>query len=712
MKKIELLAPAGDYECFLAAIAAGADAVYLAGKSFGARAFAGNFDEEELINALHYAHLNNRKIYLTCNTLIKEREWDNLYPFLNTLYCNGLDGIIIQDVGLISFLKKVFPHLEIHISTQLTVTDVKSVKLLYDFGATRIVPARELSLEELKAIKSEIPVELETFAHGALCYCYSGQCLFSSFLGGRSGNRGKCAQPCRLPYHIGKEECYPLSLKDLCTVDILDKLITAGVSSLKIEGRMKSAQYVAGVTAIYRKYIDEYYIKGIVNVTKEDHKILNHLYIRSQSGTGYYEKYNGKDMVTMSSPSYLPVDENVNSKITNQYCSSILRTELYGKLKLELGKEAVFEVTSGTKNVTVYGDVVMEAQKHPLSNEEINKQLYKTGASFFIFHAIEIKKDDNCFMTVKQLNEIRRRALEAIQQEILSEYERKTDCFKDEIAIDEKGVGNKALHVSVMSSEQLYEAFCFPLDRIYIPADLFVKNDLSIADILKKEGKQEIYLTLPRIIRRKDDNYLKEVLSLLNVEVINGVLVNNLEEIDFLKENHYTKKIALNHTLYIWNKHSFHFYNKLADSFCAPLELSRNELNDIGFHDFEIVAYGHLPMMVTANCIKKTLGKCSREDNNSFHSMIKDRFKKEHPVYCNCIHCYNEIFNAVPLSLHNEYEKYIKDGYHIFRLDFTVEDKQLSHAIMNYYLDVFSTNKKNNFPLKEYTTGHSVKGAL
>ena len=240
MKKVELLAPAGNYEALTGAIAAGADAVYLGGDSFGARAYADNFTQEEICKGIQYAHVFQRKIYLTVNTLVKEKEFIRLYDFLLPFYETGLDGVIIQDLGVFTFIREHFPNLSLHVSTQMTVTGSYGAEFLKKEGASRIVPARELTLEEIKTIKKNVDIEIETFVHGAMCYCYSGQCLFSSILGGRSGNRGRCAQPCRLPYKVngGREE-YPLSMKDMCTINILPELIEAGIDSFKIEGRMK-----------------------------------------------------------------------------------------------------------------------------------------------------------------------------------------------------------------------------------------------------------------------------------------------------------------------------------------------------------------------------------------------------------------------------------------------------------------------------------------
>ena len=260
-KKVELLAPAGNAEAFYGAIHAGADAIYLGGSRFGARAYAENFSEEELVACIRYAHLFQRKVYLTVNTLVKESEFSGLYEYVLPYYRAGLDGVIVQDMGVFAYLREHFPGMELHGSTQMTITGEYGAAFLKEQGACRVVPARELSLAEIRRIKEVTGLEIECFIHGAMCYCYSGQCLFSSILGGRSGNRGRCAQPCRLPYTTGKhpKECYPLSLKDMCTIEYIPELLEAGIDSFKIEGRMKTALYVATVARTYRKAIDDYF---------------------------------------------------------------------------------------------------------------------------------------------------------------------------------------------------------------------------------------------------------------------------------------------------------------------------------------------------------------------------------------------------------------------------------------------------------------------
>ena len=308
-RKIEILAPAGSYESFHAAIVAGADAVYAGGPKFGARAFAENFTEAQLLNAIDYAHLHQRKFYLTVNTLLKDYEIEQLPEYLEPLYQRGLDAVIVQDMGVLNVVRQYFPDMDIHASTQMTVTGVNGAQFLKENGAVRVVPAREISLEEVRNIKSVTGMEMECFVHGALCYCYSGQCLLSSLIGGRSGNRGQCAQPCRLPYTVDGEKGYLLSLKDICTLDIIPDLIEAGIDSFKIEGRMKRPEYVSGVTSIYRKYVD-LYLKNPQKpylVDDKDKEMLMDLFNRGGFHTGYYKQKNGRNMITIQKPNHIGV---------------------------------------------------------------------------------------------------------------------------------------------------------------------------------------------------------------------------------------------------------------------------------------------------------------------------------------------------------------------------------------------------------------------
>lgn len=309
MKQVEILAPAGSFESMVAAVNAGADAVYIGGSRFGARAYANNLDEETMLKAIDFVHLHGCKIYMTVNTLVKEKELSELGAYLKPYYEAGLDAVIVQDLGVFSYIHENFPKLPLHVSTQMTVTGKYSAKQLKEMGAVRVVPARELTLGEIREIYDNTGLEIETFVHGALCYGYSGQCLFSSLIGGRSGNRGRCAQTCRLPFNVlrdgrfinKKNEKYVLSLKDLCTLDLIPEIIEAGVCSLKIEGRMKSPRYTAGVVSVYRKYVDMYleYGKKGYQIDPADRKLLLDLFDRGGQSDGYYQTHNGRDMVVL-----------------------------------------------------------------------------------------------------------------------------------------------------------------------------------------------------------------------------------------------------------------------------------------------------------------------------------------------------------------------------------------------------------------------------
>ena len=443
--KTELLAPAGSFDALKGAINAGADAVYLGGVKFGARAYASNFTEEELLEGLKYAHIFNKKIYLTLNTLVKEKEFFDIYDFLSPYYEAGLDGIIIQDIGVMDYVHEKFPDLPIHVSTQAFVTGPFGAEYFKKLGAVRVVPARELSLEEIKAIK-DTGVEVETFIHGAMCYSYSGQCLFSGIVGGRSGNRGRCAGPCRLPYgfkqnnkDLIKGEKYPLSLKDMCTVYDLYSLMDAGIDSFKIEGRMKKPEYVAGVVSVYRKYMDLYYDNPGLKpkVSAEDDKLLRNLYIRSEIQSGYYFKHNGKDMITIDSPAYTATKDSLLDDIRDKYLKDVLKAPVKMECNCEVNKPLELRLAFGELEAYVKSDSLIEASiNHPTAKEDIVKNLSKLGNTYFYSDGITVNLKGDCFVPVKLINELRRQAVEAI-------CERLTDAIllqrKNRIYHDERG---------------------------------------------------------------------------------------------------------------------------------------------------------------------------------------------------------------------------------------------------------------------------------
>ena len=739
MKRVELLAPAGNYESLIGALNAGADAVYLGGEKFGARAFAENFTTEQLVLGIKYAHVLGKKIFLTINTLVKEKEFQEIYDYVYPFYIAGLDAVIVQDIGVFEFIKTHFPDLELHVSTQMTLTGVYGAKMLAEMGAKRVVPARELSLEEIKDMKREFGLEIETFIHGAMCYCYSGQCLFSSYLGGRSGNRGKCAQPCRLPYEVEQNNnkitntCYPLSLKDMCTIEQLPQLLEAGIDSFKIEGRMKKPEYVAGVTAIYRKYIDLYYSNpDSFKVEKKDLDILKTLYIRSEILDGYYYRHNGREMITFDSPSYSGSDEKLLKSIRELYLKKESKCEIKMEAFFLLGQNACLKVKYKDKEITVFGQEVNGAIKSPITRENIEKGLLTLGDSFFTCSDFELTMDDAIFYSLKAIKDLRREAIDKLTgllspdrqfiNEVMGGENITTDCV--ECGYGEKESPNFRVLISKKEQLEAYLESKMNASHLILESDLLheVKDFLSYMEqykeslINRNKKIPKVLVALPYVLRKRDYSWILEKISLLRK--IDGVLVRNLESYSYLKESGYEKDIFGDAGLYVWNKQTALFWQRIK-GVCLPLELSKKEkLSICSSHpNIEQIVYGHMPMMITANCIAKTTVKCQKDilssenTNKKWEYTLIDRMNKKLPVYTCCDHCYNVIYNAVVLSLHET----VKEKSNVdFRLNLTVESKEDSISVLDYFASLRMTDCAYDLqlPYSEYTLGHEKKGAL
>lgn len=738
MEKPELLAPAGDMSCFMAAINAGADAIYLGGEEYGARAYASNFSKEELCEAVSYAHLFGVKVYLTVNTLVKEREFDRLVSFIEPFYEQGLDGVIVQDLGVLLQLKESFPGLELHASTQMGIAGSYGAKLLKDFGVCRVVPARELSLEEICDMKQRVGIDIESFIHGAMCYCYSGHCLYSSFLGGRSGNRGRCAGPCRLPFEInGKKDVYPLSLKDMCTVSILPQLIDSGIDSFKIEGRMKNPYYVAGVTSIYRKYIDLYEdnhaSNHTVRVSEKDMELLKKLYLRVDLQEGYYHRHNGREMITMHKPGYHSADEKEFLSIKEKYLDCDRKIKLFAEIKLKIGEKLFITIWDEKGNTTslCMEETVSVAQKRPVLKEDVLKQLNKTGNTPFYFETISVIMDDNVFVSLKTLGEIRRNVLTLFQKQLadLANPRMQIQSIQDKslsrvtAIADKKGetVHQKKIfsryRICCQSMEQLI--FLLQLLTQYpqigaIEINAFLLQEFSdnIINKLKEVKNQGIdcYLVFPPVFRQKAADWFLPYRDLMASDLFDGFFCNSLDTLSFLRECRLQdeKVIIADYGLYVFNEKAMEFLSQYGISgMVVPYELTHYEWLDIKknvMYKFtsafgsEYLVYGYLPFMRTANCIKKTFGKCNHKNEVI---TIKDRTQKEISVYNQCEVCENTIYNSIPLSLHDETER-IEADY--LRISFTMEDE----IQMVQILDLFMKKRKD--ALYEYTKGHFKKG--
>ena len=784
-RKVEILSPAGSLDSLKAAVHAGADAVYVGGSRFGARAYANNLTEEQLLEAIDYVHLHGRSIYLTVNTLLKEKELEKeLYSYLLPYYRQGLDAVIVQDIGVFHFIRKTFPDLPVHASTQMTITNVSGAKFLEKEGVERVVTAREMSLDEIREISEQTDLEIESFVHGALCYCYSGQCLYSSILGGRSGNRGQCAQPCRLPYKVDGKTSYVMSLKDLCTLDLIPDMVDAGISSFKIEGRMKKPEYVAAVTSIYRKYLDLYLEKGRKNyrVDKKDKDILLDLYNRGGFNQGYYTKHNGKEMLSLDRPNHagvkalkvvkqqgrnlqvqaltqiskgdiieLPGGENytfgqgipsghtsmivtkdkkriekntVLNRTRNEALLSDLKENIVenkvkekidGKLELSTLKSTKLEIKYKDISVIVEGEKAQEAINQPMDVARIEKQMRKTGNTEFEFDHLDISVEGNIFVPMQMLNEIRRNALSKLEEKIYQKYRRnlkeEKDTLKEEKdTLKEKTEEKSGFYVYVEKKEQFYVVLKREsVSRVYIDCTILEKIwDNKQTDEMIREAHQagkEIFMAMPYIFRK---NAKKVYQNFFEKHKFDGVLIRNYESYEFLLESGYTKKIVLDHNMYQFNKQAKEFWkDKGISSYTAPLELNYKELSDRGCEDSELIIYGYIQMMVSAQCIRKTTRGCSHQMG---YMKMTDRYQKEFTIKNCCDYCYNIIYNTEPMSLIDQKKEIEKIGPGKMRLHFTLEDKNETENIMKSFEEVFLKGN-GSYPIKEgFTRGHFKRG--
>ena len=847
----ELLAPAGSFEHMKAAILAGADAVYFGGTRFGARAYAENFDKDTVIRALDYVHFHGRRAYMTVNTLLKERELqEELYDYLLPYYEAGLDGVIVQDPGAASFLREHFPEMEIHGSTQMMITTVSGALTARDMGMNRVVPARELSCEEIRRMKEETGLEIEIFIHGALCYCYSGQCLFSSMYGGRSGNRGRCAQPCRLPYRArdvrGRSMCrearHLLSPRDLCSLDTLPSMIEAGVDSLKIEGRMKNVDYVAGVTSIYRKYLDLYASGQPYRVDPHDREILEELYSRSGFTDGYWLQHNGPQMMSIDTPRHLgrklgrieqirknrlllslnspvsprdlivipggreeelvltvpssldsilhkkgrqweltlnapktpwlrpglPVYRRHNEKLETWIREEILQKELRypvdGSIDLKLGQPICLRLQCRGTEISIVGPQPMPAEKRPIREEDILRQMKKTGQVPYVLRDFQINMTEDLFLQASLLKEMRQQAYQALQDSCQASFHRaggkvlssETDKLSGERREEEpirQGVTDSPVgdtsSDSVMQSEIIASVYDEEMLTYALTEDLFDGIVLSM-DFLDpatlREGKTQIhasgkkaYLSLPHVYRQTSVDSLRACLAETCIqpdgqyeEKWDGIYINNINEFDVLDQTWYDVARIYAASFYQWNSAACQETDRLREMNRLkeinrlnkeqtihheskdrgrtyrelPYELSRKECLDL-LHSlsqesnrpqWECLVYGRFPLMLSAQCIKKTLGQCN---GNPEICSLTDRKDRQLPVSSHChpywidekllasmrdkMTCYNMIWTDRPRDLIGEDLSQVCKDLARIRFDlFAVDRQRIKQAVERF----------------------------
>ena len=785
--RYELLAPAGSFDALIAAVSGGCDAVYVGGNMFGARAFANNFTTEELIQAIDYCHLYGKQLYLTVNTLLKNTEIEELlYNYIKPLYEEGLDAVIVQDLGVLNYIKAHFPDLDIHASTQMTILGSDFAKELKELGVSRVVTPRELSFDEIRNIYETTGMEIETFVHGALCYCYSGQCLMSSLIGQRSGNRGKCAQPCRLPYSIGddKQSEYYLSPKDLCTLDILPDILEAGVFSLKIEGRMKNPEYVYTVTSIYRKYLDLYLKNGrkTYKVESSDREKLLDIFNRGGFTDGFFDKQNAKDIVYTKRPNHMGVkagniksisgemiyfdniidlnkndvlefklknnefisfnlgaDFKKNSKcngflykkgvksIKELYNTDIYRTKnstlevntvpvkqkLNCDINILLGREIFVKVYKDDISVSLEFSKPDMALKQSLSEETVIKQLNKTGNEDFDFDKINVTLDNDLFVPMGILNNIRRDSIAAFKELYLKKFKRilTINNIYEKNDLSSTKINNESYSAIVCNYAQLDVVLEYPqINNVYVEQSLNTFEVLKdMCNKIKLAGKTP-FLALPHITRAVFKTDLMNNIKFYLENDYEGYMFRNLETYFMFKHQDIdTKKVVFDSHIYTFNNYSYDYYMKLgADTLTASYEHNINDLKKMSKDALELNIYGYIPMMLSASCIRKTTGKC----NTNFivgsalrYDTLKDRVGAKHKVVYNCKYCYNIIYNDVPLCLYDDKQSLEKEGFSKFRLNFTIEDEAETKRI----LDVFLGDNKEFLP-KDYTKGHLKRG--
>lgn len=763
MKKPEILAPAGTLQSVIAALNGGCDAIYIGGKSFNARAYADNPSDDELKNIIFLCRLRGVKVFITINTLYKESEINSVLEFVSKIYSYGAYGVIVQDIGIASIIKKLFPELKISASTQMTIHNVDGVKLMNEIGYDRVVLARELSENEIADIccKKE-NTEIEGFIHGALCVCYSGRCLMSSFIGGRSGNRGRCAQPCRMEYSLIKNNCtikkgYLLSPKDISTIDVIDNVINTGVDSLKIEGRMKSPEYVYQVVSTYRKYIDRNFDK----VESQDLKNIIQIFNRGGSSShGYFDSWSGKKMMSILTPkssgikignvtSYNPKTQKCSIKLSDNVVpgdgieiwssphtgtginkaadkGDVIIIKVKGKIKvgdevyksfdkalndrlkktydklirkqkinteIYVKKGLPIKISFTDYNIEITGIVAEKAQHQPMSAESIIQRIKKTGDTPFEIEIIKADIDDNIYVPVSALNCLRRESCTALENKILTD-ERKIFDFRYNTNTFEKSDTGR-ITVMVRTKEQFNAAMDSPANIIYC-------NILNpeLAAIAKSKGKK-FYYALPHISRDGYDKYIKT----LDNTVCDGYVVRSYGRINTQKE------IISDYTLNIMNRLSVEKLRELGfEKITLSPELNLKELIETADINSEIIVYGRLPLMTTHQCPvglydgNKGKNKYCKYRNSQDSYYLKDRKNIKFPLLRDCEGCIAYILNSAPIHTLDKWKDITSTGAGFMRLELTCEDYNTTLNIINSYINGTALE------IRSSTKGHYYRG--
>lgn len=683
----ELLSPAGSWEAMVAAVQSGADAVYMGFGSFNARRSAQNFSDEAFLEAVRYCHLRGVKVYLTLNTLLTDRELADAADALRKASDMGADAVLVQDWGALTLAQEVAPDLPIHASTQMSIHTLGGANYAVDLGMERVVLARELSRNDIAEICHGCRGEIETFLHGALCMCYSGQCEMSALIGGRSGNRGRCAQPCRLPYGVNSpcKGAHPLSLKDANLSPYIQEMSDMGVACLKLEGRMKRPEYVSVITSIYRRLLDEK--RG---PTKKEQRQLLDAFSRNGFTDGYYLGKKGAHMFGMR-PENAHWPEEWFADVKAEYEKEHFSLPVSFVCTVRAGERAALTATCRNHTVSIQGATPEAARNRALTVEELRTRLSKTGGTLFTVEDMDITLDDGLMLSAGSINALRREALDVLTMVILTMPERRTsdaaplpECHNEAAA--------PLFTCSIMKPEQLTQELvdCHP-DTVYIPLELLDTMDLS-----PYAGQTKFCAVLPRIFRTADETVFREKLQ--KAQHISAVAVSNLGHLPIVKD--LGLEIRGDFGLNVFNSRALLFLKeqRLATA-TVSFELRHEQVRDLKkYIPCEAIVYGALPLMVMENCVISNNVGCRCDKENYLTDRTGARFPLL-PVYGHR----NEIENSKTLFLADKPE-YRRVGLQYARLRFTTESPAECVAVLRRY------RSEGDWQPQDYTRGLFYRG--
>ena len=714
----ELLAPAGNFEILKKAAYAGADAVYFGGELFSARAYAGNLNREEIISATRFLHMRQKKAYLTVNTLLRSREIEGrLFSFLKDFYEEGLDAVLVQDMGVFSLIRECFPSLPVHISTQCSVTSEYGARFFKSLGAERVVLSRELSIDEIKAINENCDIETEVFVHGALCVSYSGRCMMSSMIGGRSANRGRCAGACRNPYSLDidgervlSSDSYPLSMRDLSGLPDLKRLTKAGVDSLKIEGRMKDAAYVTGVVSIYRKYLDllsddpdmDYSVEG------DDLKRLFSLGNRGFFTDTWYFSKNDPSMTNTEDPSF---KREIKEEVKIQECG--IPVDIV--FEALVGKPLLLALSLGSREATVTGPLCEMAKNDPPTKVLLSEKLSQLDTKNTSFEAgrVDISLSEPApFVPMSVLKQMKREALLKLSDSFSS---KRDDAVSPELMPIEKAknapVKDIKTFVLVSDPEQLSCLSALSDDfSIIIPSGLLLNKEKAVEEKLKSITKK-IYLLFPRIFRKRVFEGAEKLFSIVESHDLSGIFVTGYDALDFLLEKGFDKKkIFLSSDIYVMNDRAKRFFDSLfLFNTTVSVELNEGEITHMHNPNAIMSVYGREILMQSANCLYRNYRSCEEKCEKDHRIILTDRKNMAFPVMKDCSCCVNLVLNSLPTKLFSDIHHLSKMcGIERYLLSFTTETKDEIKKIMK---DYYSALEKEPERIDgSYTRGHFRRG--